>query len=253
LGRLKMALKESDIRNIFLFSELDNNEIEKIKSFSRHKTFNKGEILFFDTEPYQGFYCIIEGTVKLYKISKEGREHIMHIMKDGDTFGEVPVFENYEAVLRDLAKYPVNAMAIDDNTNTIQVPAKQFLEILRNSNELCMKFLSTLSKRLKILNSHIQGITLQDIKKRLSGYILSEHKRQSEERAKKIKVKGLKLPVSVNYIDLAISKNDLASHLGTIIETLSRTLKKLQDEDIIEVNSKRILIKNFKKLISYSD
>lgn len=239
-----------DIKKIQLFSDLSENDLKKIYSFSNFKKLKKGEILFFDTEPFTGFYCVLEGSVKLYKISSEGREHIVHIMCPYNTFGEVPVFDNYEAVMNDTAVYPINAMALEDDTDVLLVSAKPFLSFLKENPNVCLKFLSTLSRRLKLLNNHIEGITLHDIKRRLAKYILDEFENAKNQKEKIEKTKHILLKEK-NSIELAISKNDLASHLGTILETLSRTFKKLQDEKIIEVQGKKITIKNYNKLKSY--
>lgn len=241
----------NEIKKIHLFSDLSENELGKILSFSHHKKVSKGEILFFDTEPFVGFYCVLEGSVKLYKISSEGREHIVHIMYQYNTFGEVPVFENFEDVLNDRAVYPINAMAIDDDTEVLVVSAKPFLSFLKENSDISLKFLSTLSKRLKLLNNHIEGLTLHDIKRRLAKYILDEFEKAKTDKEKTEKTKHILLK-SPGSIELTISKYDLASHLGTILETLSRTFKKLQDENIIEVHGKKIIIKDCKKLKNYA-
>ncbi|MBI5403393.1 MAG: Crp/Fnr family transcriptional regulator [Ignavibacteriae bacterium] len=248
---MQKKLTTDDLRKIHLFSDLTEEELTKILSFSRHKKAGKGDILFFDTEPYFGFHCVLEGSVKLYKISGEGREHIVHIMCPYSTFGEVPVFESFEDVINDKAVYPINAASIEDDTEVLIVSAKPFLSFMKENTSICFKFLSTLSKRLKVLNNHIEGITLHDIKRRLAKYIFEEFenskKRKAEiERAKKIKLK------STDSFELPISKYDLAAHLGTIIETLSRTFKKLQDENLIDVSGKKITVLDLKELKKYS-
>lgn len=229
----------NDISKIFLFSGLDEKELKIIKDFSSIKNYSKGEVIFFETEPYPGFYGVIEGMVKIYKISKEGREHIIHIEYPGSTFAEVPMFEtSAEKCLGDLT-YPANAMAIEENTVVIKVPAKPFLEFMKHNSDICFKLLSSLAKRLRFLNSHIESVTLDDVLKRLAKYLLIEIEHPQKEKNK------LK---DENSIDLEISKYDLASHLGTITETLSRALKKLQANNIIEVKGKKIIIKDLKAL-----
>jgi CRP-like cAMP-binding protein len=233
----------NDISTIFLFSNLSEEELSIIKDFSSIKTYAKGEMIFFDTEPYFGFYGILEGLVKLYKISNEGREHILHIMYPGSTFGEVPMFERYvENKTAELA-YPANAMAIEDNTVVIKVPEKSFIELTNRNTDICMRMLASFAKRLRFLNSHIESVTLDDVSKRLSKYLLTETK---ERNTRKDKIR------KENIIELDISKYDLASHLGTITETLSRALKKLQTENIIEVNGKTIIIKDLTALKNYT-
>lgn len=239
----------NDLKLVPLFSQLEQEQLEIIFSFSSFKRYNKGEIIFFETEPYIGFYCVYEGAVKLYKVSREGREHIVHIMCPYDTFAEVPAFENVEKLFQNEAVYPINAMAIDQYTELLLVPAKPFITHIRKFPDLCLQFLSTLSKRLKMLNFHIETLSLFDIKKRLARYILSE----LETQKRNLNIHSHKAASSHLFIELSISKYDLASLLGTIIETLSRTFRKMQEEELIEVEGRKIIIKNLPVLKSLAE
>lgn len=239
----------NDLKNVALFSELDSDQLEIIFSFSHFKKYTKGEIVFFETEPYTGFHCVFDGAVKLYKISREGREHIVHIMYPYDTFAEVPAFENTKKLFQNEAVYPINAMALDDYTELLLIPAKPFISHIKQHPELCLKLLSTLSKRLKILNSHIETLSLFNIKKRLARYILSEIELQKKSSF----FSSGRTESSYLFIELSISKYDLSSLLGTIIETLSRTFRKMQEEKIIEVDGKKIIIKNLPALKSLAE
>lgn len=231
----------SDLKNVFIFSELSADDLEEIGRFSRIKTYNKGDIVFFDTEPYLGFCVVIEGMVKIYKISKDGREHIIHLVDKYNTCAEVPLFENSGAILDKDFRYPANAMAMEDNTEVMLVPARRFIELMNSNPPLAMKMIAGFAKRLRHLNQHIESVTLKDVSKRVAEFILNEYNsKQKSPRAEK------SLPR--DSIHLKISKYDLASYLGTILETLSRTFKKLQDEEIIEVHGRVITIKNFSRL-----
>lgn len=227
----------SALKNVFIFSELSSDDLELIIKFSRFKKYNKGDIIFFDTEPYLGFCVVLEGMVKVYKISKDGREHILHLVDKYNTCAEVPLFENSGAILDKDFRYPANAMAMEETTEIMLVPAKQFIELINNNPPLSMKMIAGFAKRLRHLNHHIESITLKDVSKRVAEFILNEYiAKQKSTRKEKV------LPP--NSIRLKISKYDLASYLGTILETLSRTFKKLQDDGIIEVNKRVITIKD---------
>jgi len=230
------------IQKVPIFSKLGENDLEKICSIVKLKTFNKDDIIFFDTEPYRGFYFVVAGLVKIYKISKEGREHILHLVEPHNTFAEVPLFENIGEVLPDEFRYPANAMALEDTTKVGLLPALEFTSLLKNNPEICLKMLSGFAKRLRHLSRHIEDISLKDVTKRVAGFILKEHKNQSNGNLKQ-----------TPEIKLNISKNDLASYLGTIIETLSRTLKKLQNEQIIIVEGRTIIIKDPERLKELSE
>lgn len=234
-----MYMDTSLFKHILFFSELDDNDLELIGKFSRIKPFGKGDIIFFDTEPYLGFYAVVEGMVKIYKISKDGREHIMHIVEPYGTFAEVPLFENAGKIISSDFRYPANAMALTDDTQVLLVPARAFIELLQSNPGLSIRIISAFAKRLRHLNKHIEEVTLKDVTKRVADYILAENKKTAGNVNAKSKA---------NIIELKISKNDLASYLGTIPETLSRTFKKLQDDGAIEVNGKSITIADPDKL-----
>lgn len=234
-------MKNYDLKKIFLFSNLNDAEINSIMEFSSLKKYSKGEIIFFDTEPYSGIYGIFEGNVKMYKISKEGREHLLHIEQPGSTFGEVPMFENFSGIIEKGRAYPANAMALDTETIVVKIPVKPFTDFIRHNNDACLKMLSSFARRLRFLNSHIENLTLGDVTKRLSIYLITEYEKK----------------LNPNYsgaksLELGISKYDLASHLGTVNETLSRVFKKLQNENILEVKGKMIDIIDFSGLKKYA-
>jgi CRP/FNR family transcriptional regulator len=220
----------SILKKIFIFSELTDDDLELINNFSRLKKPGKNDIIFFDTEPYLGFYIVIEGMVKIYKISKDGREHILHIVDKYNTFAEVPLFENAGEILEKDFRYPANASAVTDDTVVLLIPHRHFIQLMETNTQLCLRMIAGFAKRLRYLNNHIENITLKDVTKRVAVYLLDE--------LNKNKKSGL----PANTITLKISKHDLASYLGTIIETFSRTLKKLQEDNIIEVNGKIIKI-----------
>lgn len=220
-------MDSSILKSINLFSDLDENELDKIYTHSNIKTFNKGEMIFFDTEPYIGFYIVIEGSVKIFKISKDGREHVIYFIFPLNTFAEAPLFEHFEKIRRDEFSYPANSMAMEDNTKLILIRSDIFYDILEKNKTICFKMLSGLSKKLRHLNSHIESIS-QDVQGRLAKYLLDE-----------LKITGDK---NKGIIELKISKHDLAAYLGTIDETLSRCLKKLQENKVILVKGKKIQV-----------
>ena len=155
-------MDNASLQKVFIFSELSDQDFESIKSFSRSKVYNKGDIIFFDTEPYSGFYIVLNGLVKIYKISKDGREHILHLVDKFNTFAEVPLFENAGKVLENEFRYPANAMAISDGTEVLLIRARAFIELLEHNPSMCIKMISGFAKRLRHLNNHIENITLRN-------------------------------------------------------------------------------------------
>jgi len=225
------------LKKVYIFSSLSGEELDNLGSICRYRKYNKGDIIFFDTEPYRGFYIVVSGLVKIYKIANDGKEHILHLVEPFNTFAEVPLFENYGSIKMDEFRYPANSMALEDATDVVLVPAQTFTELIENNSKISLKLISGFAKRLRHLNKHIEDLTLKDVTKRVAGYILAEfqaHKKTANASSKSV--------------SLMISKNDLSSYLGTIPETLSRTLKKLHDENVIEVDGKTIVITDIDKL-----
>ena len=152
------------------------------------------------------------------------------------------MFENFSGITEKERTYPANAMALDAGTVVVKIPVKPFTEFIKQNNDACLKMLSSFAKRLRFLNTHIENLTLGDVTKRLSIYLVTEYDKKISSNS----------PVTKS-LELGISKYDLASHLGTINETLSRVFKKLQNESILEVRGKTIDIIDFPALKKYSN
>ena len=218
---------KSTLRDIPLFSELSIEQLRKISSFSKIKRFTKNEIIFNENNAYVGFYVLLKGTVKVYKISSKGKESVVHIIKPLTAFADIPLFEG--------GNYPVSAEALEESL-ALLIPKEQFLELIHNEPEISLKMLAGFAKRLKSLINQLEDISSNEVPNRLAKYLLRE-----------IKISGTEnLPEP--FIKLSVPKSTVASYIGTITETLSRALKKLQNEKIIRVSGKKIFITDLKKL-----
>ena len=214
-------------RDIPLFSELSIEQLRKISSFSKIKKFSKNEIIFHENDTYLGFYVLLKGAVKVFKISSKGKESVVHIIKPLNAFADIPLFEG--------GNYPVSAETLEE-TVVLLIPKENFLELIHSEPEMSLKMLAGFAKRLKSLISQLEDLSSREVPNRLAKYILKEIKISSTEN----------LPEP--FIKLSVPKSTIASYLGTITETLSRAFKKLQDEKIIRVIGKKIFIEDYKKL-----
>lgn len=107
-----------------LFGGLSNVYLKEIAGISIDKYFNKGEFIFFDGDEGNGFYLVITGIVKVYKVSPEGKEQILHIVKEGETVGAVPVFSG--------KSFPANARAIS-KSRLLFFPREKFINLITNN------------------------------------------------------------------------------------------------------------------------
>ena len=203
------------INNIPAFNGLSENQLNAIKSIAVDRRFEKSEIIFSEGDQGNGFYVVVDGQVKIFKLSPEGKEQILHIFGSGDPVGEVAVFAG--------RSFPANAEAITA-TRVLFFPRSAFLDLIAANPSLAMKMLAVLSMRLRRFTIQIENLSLKEVPGRLASYliVLSEEQQNEEEVA------------------LPISKGQLASLLGTIPETLSRIFAKMSTQGLIVVQGRRI-------------
>ena len=222
-----MLQEKETLRSIALFSELSIDDLRIISSISKIKYFKKNEIIFREDDFYLGFYILLKGTVKIFKMSPKAKESVLHIIKPLNAFADIPLFDG--------GNYPVNAVAVEESI-ALLIPKVKFLALLKSDSEMALKMLSGFAKRLKSLIIQVENLNSSEVPVRLAKYLLNEIKTSGTE----------KLPEP--FIKLSIPKATLAAFIGTITSTLSRTFKKLQDDKIIRVAGKKIFISDYERI-----
>ena len=96
-----------ELKQVPFFSNLGDAPLGEIVRAAREKKVDKGQMIFFENDPCDGFYFVRSGSVKIYKMSPGGREHILHTFKAGSTFAEVPAFDD--------GLCPANGQAVEDS------------------------------------------------------------------------------------------------------------------------------------------
>ncbi len=221
-----LFLKDT-LRDIPLFSELEIGQLREITEISMLKKTPKNRIIFLEGDPYVGFYIVLKGSVKVFKSSVEGKEVILHIIKPPFPFADVPLFEGGD--------YPASAQALEESV-LLFIPKNDFIELLQKNPSLSLKIIAGFAKRLKKMSVQIEEMTLKEVTNRLAKYLYDEINKNGNQD----------LPEP--FLKLTVSKTTIASLLGTVTETLSRTLKKLQNEKIIRVNGKTIFVSDYARL-----
>ncbi len=205
------------ISSIPLFEGLPEAQLLDISMIVEDQKVERGEIIFSEGDEGRGFYVVISGRIKIFKVSWEGKEQTLHIFGPGEPFGEVPVFEGRQ--------FPANAEALEKG-RVFFFPKEDFSGLIKKNPELALNLLAVLSRRLRRFTSLIEDLSLKEVPARLAAYLLylSESGECSGELA------------------LDISKGQLASILGTIPETLSRVLGRMGNSGLIESRGPRIKI-----------
>lgn len=193
-----------------LFAGLPADQLEKVARIAQSKPFEKGEMIFSDGQKADGFYVVARGRIKVFKVSLDGKEQILHIFGPGEPVGEVPVFAG--------SAFPAGAAALEKSL-LLFFPKNAFVRLLEENTPLVLNMLAVLSRRLRQFTVQVENLSLKEVPGRLAGYLLFLAKEQKDTRR----------------VELSISKGQLASLLGTIPETLSRILAKMRDSGLIEV------------------
>jgi CRP-like cAMP-binding protein len=205
------------IAAIPLFEGLVRQQHDKLARIVRERSYKRGETIFFEGDEGTGFYVLISGKVKIFKLSSEGKEQILHVLGPGEPFGEASVFAG--------KRFPAHAETLEES-RLFFFPRAAFVELIREDPSLALNMLAILSGRLRKFTVLVEDLSLKEVPGRLAAYLLYA----SEERDR------------TNELKLDIAKNQLASLLGTIPETLSRILTRMVRQGLIRLEGPRIVI-----------
>lgn len=219
-------------KNVPIFSSLSEEEIIKIARMTGHKTFKKGEILFLEGQKLDTLFIINEGKVKISRITKEGKEQIVHILNSGDFFGELSLFS-------DIENYNLNVYAISD-VKICTLMKKDMKDIIMTNPEISLKILQVITKRLKETEELVQNLASKDAETRIAYMLLQFAEKYGVSRSN-----GLQ-------INLPINREGMANYIGVTRETISRKLSKFEDLGIIALEGNKVLtIRQLESLKSY--
>ena len=205
------------ISAIPLFNGLPPEQLDAIGQIAVEKRFNKGQTIFSEGDKTTGFFVIVDGRVKIYKVSSEGKEQILHIFEAGQSFGEVTVFTGQQM--------PANAQTLA-KTHLLLFARDAFVNLVSSNSSLALNLLAIMSKKLRLFAAQIENLSLKEIPARLASYLIYLSEEQGTEDA----------------VVLNVSKGQLASLLGTIPETLSRIFAKLSGQNLIRVEGPKIIL-----------
>jgi len=190
----------------------------KLRAVGVARRFGKDKLLFAAGDPAQGFYAVQSGEVRVYRMDEHGREVEVARLGPGEFLAEAVVFASGE--------FPVFAQAVREST-VLYFAKEDVWRRIESDPGLAKEFIGLLARKCLALNRRIESLGLLTVKQRLAQYLLSQCSGRGQ-----------------CLVTLPMKKGELARLLGTINETLSRTLKQLREEGTIEVKGGRIMIKD---------
>jgi CRP/FNR family transcriptional regulator, cyclic AMP receptor protein len=214
------------LKYVPIFSELDDDTLEKISKLGIRKSFKKDSVVLFEHETGTALFVIVDGKVKVSRVSDDGKEVILTILGESDFFGEM-------AILDGLSR-SANVTAMEDSELFI-IQRSEFLELLNVHPEVSIALLQELTQRLRSADMKIKSLSLKDAEGKVATVIL-----QLADDVGKIKqgtVEIEKLPF----------QHDLANMAGTSRETISRTLHTFAKKGLVELDGSKLRIMNYEK------
>ncbi len=210
-----------------IISSLNEEDLNYIKSKSKEKLLKENEIIFWEGDKGDSVYFIESGRVNIFLLSGEGKEKSLRIFGKGEFFGEMSIFD----------KLPRSASARTmSKTKLLIIPGYVILEMVKRNSDLSLRFIRELSRRMRVADIQIKELLFRSSKERVIRNLLSlavEFGRQTD--------KGI-------LIDFKLTQQDIANITGLARETVSRIMSGLENDLLIIVESKSILIPSLDKL-----
>jgi len=214
---------EKTLRKTPLFANLTEGEMRALAARVSRKQFPKGALLFGEGDPCAGLFLVASGKVRIFKISAAGREQVLAVEGPGSSFAELPVFDG--------GNYPAAAAAQED-AEVLFISRQDFQNFCREHPEVALKVLAVVGSRLRRLVGIIEQLSFTTVRQRLISLILRLAQTQGTPSKQGVQV------------ELPVTHQDLAAELGTVRELVSRNLSRLQAEGFLEVEGRRIIVKD---------
>ena len=215
-----------------IFCDLEIPGLDEISHHKINNTYKKGQTLFIQGNHPFGIYCISKGNIKLTKTGADGKETIVRIAKGGDILGHRSLFtdDNYSAT----------ATAMED-TEVCFIDKKFILKVIENNPSVALSVINKLSRDMGTAEKKLSSLHQKNVRERLAELILSLKASHGVKENGKWK------------IDLKLTREELATMIGTANETLIRFMTEFKEAGIIEQEGKTIIIKDEEELLNWAN
>jgi CRP/FNR family transcriptional regulator, cyclic AMP receptor protein len=215
------------IRRVPMFRDFADDEVTGIAATVTDRTYGKHDFVVREGDPGSTFFFLVRGSVSVCRIMPDGREMILAILKEGDFFGEMAMFDSSlrSASIKTLTEVEVGAIRYAD-----------FLVLLEANPRVGRSLVMALSDRLRAANALIAATTQQDIRARLASLLLNLSTQFGE-------------PVDGGTrISLRLTNQEMANMIATTRETVNRTLNRFWDEKLVDMRTAHVVIVDPEKL-----
>lgn len=215
-----MAVQEEFIKSIAYFSHLGPDELTSVQRFVFEKTVERGGIILFEGEPAEVLYFVISGVVKIYKTSADGKEQILHLIRPGESFNDVPVFNGGANLATAEAMGPAVLYGIKKT---------DLVTILKGCPQVSLNILRVLSEKMTRLVMLVEDLSFRHVTGRVARILLEYIGDGGAQRPR-------------------LTQQEMAAMAGTVREVIGRALKSLEKDGSVRIERHRIIITDKKSL-----
>jgi CRP/FNR family transcriptional regulator len=223
--------KIAALRRTALFNGLDEDALRALAERAIERRFQKDELLFVAGEEARGLYVIVEGAVRAFRESADGREQVIHVERAGATFAEVPVFDD--------GAFP-STVAAETDSVLLFIDKRDVRSLCLAHPQIALAALKVLAGRLRRCAELVETLSLREVGQRLARFLLAE-----------ARSRGLRTGGGFE-VTLTVTNQQIAARVGSVREVVSRALTRLQQDGLVALKGRRLSIPNEESLATYA-
>lgn len=227
-----MPNKAAIFKQAELFRDLDDAVCDALAAHAVEKNLSRDEILFLAGDDAKGLYLIANGSLRAYRTGYDGREQVIHVERAVTTIAEVPVFDD--------GKYP-STVAAEEASVVYFIDRIEIKRLCLKHPQIALAAAGLLAKRLRKCAELVETLSLREVGQRLGRLIVQEARSTGTQATAGVRIRQ----------DLTHSQ--LAARVGTVREVVTRALNRLQEQGLIIINGKELLVPDLKRLSEYAD
>ena len=209
-----MTIEVEFLKSVPYFSGLSPAELESVRQLVFEKTVERGELILFEDEPTETLYFVVSGAVKIFKTSAGGKEQILNIARPGESFNDVPIFDDGPNPASVQAMGPATLYGISKNS---------LKATLKEHRQVALNIIKVLAERVRQLVTLVEDLSFKHVISRVAK-ILLEHVSDGTGPGSRL------------------TQQEMAAMAGTAREVVARSLKSLEEDGAIRLERHRIII-----------
>ena len=220
-------LTAEEVKAIPHLAGIPDSEAHRLTRYIEIRSYGTRETIITNGAPCGGFFVLRKGRARIYRTGIDGREQILRLLAPGDTFGEVPVFDG--------GPNPANVAAMEP-AEALFISTPVFMDVIARHPDVAFALLRHFARRLRSFTEIVEQISLQTVQNRIARYLYFTAREEGIQTAE-----GVVVPRS-------ITQQDLAALVGSVREVVSRTLKVMEDDGLVEVRRREFVVRDLNAL-----